>query len=575
MNKNVKAILGMTFAALMLASCGGNNPSGDSQGQSTGPSASSGAGTSSGKYPDYKRLEDFDRGGMTFVDAEGVETPLTRRILENNAGTPCLAPLGEQRILVVPVGLDDDTGSSPAYPGISRSGRTEMQTQERLQMIRNLFFGEASDTGWQSVKSYYETSSFGKCTITGDLMLQNGGWWKPGKKPSQYNSQQALKDIRTFYTTEYAKDNHGALGAEAKPWKWYDQDGDGFVDTIWMVYSAAIHAYETDTTTNSYWAYVSRTNNSANKTVPQPMCHAWASIDFMDKAYGTGLDGHTFIHETGHIFGIDDYYSYDYNATPFGGIDMQDQNVGDQNAFSKWQYGWTSPYVVDDNAYIEMEPTTTSGVSVIIPSPNYNGTVYDEYFLIEFMSPVGLCEKDYKTGYEGTVGFTKPGLRISHVDARACRNALTDAPYEDANAVGRNAKRMRVLNTPSGRGVAQWRDTFDNEATGTSGSMYMINMFQAAGFDDKNNLLTQRISASNGDLFTKGFTFDLEPYYDTTTGTETNQWYTFMPSKSNLWNKAQDTTTRKIDYSCTFDYAVTVLDVSKTKVSFIIEKLVA
>ena len=573
MNKNVKAILGMTFSALLLAGCNqGGNPSGSSAASST-PAASSQEG-SHGRYDDYKKLEDFERGGMTFHDASGKEVPLTRRILENNAGTPCLAPLGEQRILVVPVGLDDDEGSSPAYPGISKSGRTEKQTQERLEQIRNLFFGEAEDTGWQSVKSYYETSSFGKCTITGDLMLQDGGWWKPGKKPSQYSSSQALKDIRDFYNTEYAKENHGALGADAKDWKWYDQDNDGYIDTIWMVYSAAIHAYEPNATTNNYWAYVSRTSNTASKANPQPMCHAWASIDFMDKAYGEGMDGHTFIHETGHIFGIDDYYNYDYNSTPFGGIDMQDQNVGDQNAFSKWQYGWVAPYVVDDNAYIEMEPTTTSGQSVILPSPDYNGTVYDEYFLLEFMAPVGLCEKDYKTGYEGTTGFTKPGLRISHVDARACRSKLTDAPYDNADTLGRNATRMRVLNTPSGRNVSAWKDTFDNEELDTSKSMYMINMIQASEFSEADNLLTKRKNATNSDLFIKGYSFDLEPYYDQIKETYENQWYTFMPSGSNLWNKAQDTVTREVDYECTFDYSVSVIDVSKTKIKFVVEKIV-
>lgn len=591
MKPTTPLIVSLAFLAMSLASCGGSSASSSpaqssseessasSASQSSASSASSAssssAASSSNPYADYKTLEDFEKGTSTYLDASGKEQTLTRRTLEDNAGQPCLAPLGEQRILVVPLGLDDDPepkGKNDPYPTVSKSGRTEKQTQERLQQIENLFFGAPEDTGWQSVKSFYETSSFGQCTITGQMMLQNGDWYRPGKKPSEYNSVMALSDIRNFYTTEYAKTDHGALGADAHEWTWFDQDGDGYIDTIWIVYSAAIHAYETSTDGNNYWAYVSRTSNNPNKTKPQPMCYAWASIDFMDQAYGEGMDSHTFTHETGHIFGIDDYYDYDGESAPLGGVDMQDHNIGDHNAFSKWQYGWLQPYVVDDNAYIEMEPTTTSGKAVIIPSPEFNGTCYDEYLMIEFMSPVGLCEQDYKKGYEGVTGYTKPGLRITHVDGRATPGALTAAPLTTPEEVA-TASRMRVQNTKSGRGRAAYRDTFDNPYTGTERSMYMINTIQASGFSEERNLLTQTGTSGNSDLFTKGFTLDFEPYYDRTREDMWNDYYVFMPSYSNLWNKAQDPTTREINEDWTIDFSIRVIDVHKDLVKFVIERV--
>ena len=583
MIKNGRFYAGLTLLGMLLVSCGGGNSSAESSSpvvssesapsSSVSSSVSSSSSSSSNKYANYKRLEDFSKGVTTYSDMAGNEYPLTRQILETNSGTPCLTPLGEQRILVVPLGLDDDDepkGPNDAYPTVSKSGRTEKQTAERLQQIENLFFGKAEDTGWQSVKSYYETASYGKCTITGSVMTQDGGWFRPGRKPKGYGSREALNDIKQFYTSEYAKENHGALGADAKDWKWYDQDRDGYIDTIWIVYSAPIHAWESSSTSMEYWAYVSRTGNRANKSDPNPMCYAWASIDFMDKAYGEGLDGHTFIHETGHIFGIDDYYNYEGTSSPLGGVDMQDHNIGDQNAFSKWQFGWTSPYVVDENAYIELEPTTLSGNSVIIPSPDFNGTCYDEYFLIEAMAPVGLCEQDYKQGYENVTGYTKPGLRITHVDARTSRGSQSDGPYYTPEDVA-TCSQMRVMNTPNGRGYATYRDTFDNPATGTSRPMYMINTIQASGFSKDHNLLTQSLNSGNDDLFTKGFSFDLEPYYDTTLKQDFNDFYYFMPSYSNLWNKAQDVKTREVDDSCTVNFSLTVLDASKEKVSFIIE----
>lgn len=558
------------LVGFLAASCSPNTTESSEQNIPSSNPVSS-VGSSEDKYANYKHLEDFDRAAESFTDSNGKEFQITRHTLEANDGSPCLPSLGEQRILVVPLGLDDDEGSSPAYPTISKSGRTEKQTQQRLQQIENLFFGRAEDTGWQSLKSYYETASFGKLTITGQVMKQNGDWYRPGKKPMNYSSTAALSDIKSFYTSEYNKTNHGALGADAHEWKWFDQDNDGYIDAIWIVYSAAIHAYETSSTTNNYWAYVSRTSNSPSTASPNPMCYAWASIDFMDQGpYGEGLDGHTFIHETGHIFGADDYYSYDDTEAPLGGIDMMDHNIGDHNAFSKWQYGWTTPYVVDDTAYIEMEPTTASGKSVIIPSPNWNGTVYDEYFLIEFMSPVGLCA-EYKTGYQSTTGYTKPGLRITHVDARARKSnnkEVLSTPEEVAKATG-----MRILNTPSGRGYASWKDTFDNPITETSRSMFMINIMQASGFSKDNNLLVRSGTSTNSDLFTKGFSFDLTPYENTLTGEFFNDWYYLMPSYSNLWNKAQNPDSREVDQNCAFEYVINVLDVTKEKVKFVIEKL--
>ncbi|MCR5078517.1 MAG: hypothetical protein K6B65_01145 [Bacilli bacterium] len=573
-----KVIFPLASLTLMmtLASCGGSpatssTPAASSSQEATTSSAEASSSKEENPYADYKTLKDFERGGSTYTDSKGQEVPLTRHTLEANAGSPCLPSLGEQRILVVPLGLDDDTITSPAYPSIVASGRTDMQTEERLEQIENIFFGEADGKGWQSLKSFYETSSFGNLTITGQVMKQDGGWYRPGKKPKDYSSTQALNDIKTFYTTEYSKENHGALGEDAHEWTWFDQDKDGYIDTIWIVYSAPIHAYEPSATSSNYWAYVSRTNKTASKASPNPMCYAWASIDFMDQGgYEEGTDFHTFIHETGHIFGIDDYYSYDDTEAPLGGIDLMDHNIGDHNAFSKWQYGWSQPYVVDDSAYIEMEPTTTSGDSVIIPAPDWNGTCYDEYMLIEFISPVGLCS-EYKGGYSNTTGYTKPGLRITHVDGRAYKSKNTEilsTPEEVATATT-----MRVMNTPSGRGYPQWKDTFTNKETGTDRSMYMINIMQASGFSKDNNLLVMSGTSTNNDLYTKGFTFDLTPYYDSSLKADFNDWYYLMPSYSNLWNKAQDPLTREVDETCTFNYTVEVLDVTKEKVKFVIEKL--
>lgn len=64
-----------------------------------------------------------------------------------------LPSVGESRILVVPVKLNDGPSWSVTM----------------LENVNLAFFGEALETGWQSVKSFYETSSYGKLTLTGEV----------------------------------------------------------------------------------------------------------------------------------------------------------------------------------------------------------------------------------------------------------------------------------------------------------------------------------------------------------------------------------------------------------------------
>ena len=80
---------------------------------------------------------------------------------------------------------------------------------------------------------------------------------------------------------------------------------------------------------------------------------------------------------------------------------------------------------------------------------------------------------------------------------------------------------------------------------------------------DKNWTLTSTYNASNASLFQKNGFFNLKPNWG---------WAkTFMPSKSNLWNKAKtttgwtgkDTQAYTIDETCTFNYSLKVISIEK------------
>ena len=52
-----------------------------------------------------------------------------------------------------------------------------------------------------------------------------------------------------------------------------------------------------------------------------------------------------FIHEFGHILGIDDYYDTSASGEhPMEGYDIMDAMLGDHNAFSKFNQGWLTSW---------------------------------------------------------------------------------------------------------------------------------------------------------------------------------------------------------------------------------------
>jgi hypothetical protein len=180
---------------------------------------------------------------------------------------------------------------------------------------------------------------------------------------------------------------------------------------------------------DTFWAFTTWANNDSDKSSPMANTYCWASYDFMYEGYGTSkVDAHTFIHETGHMMGLEDYYSYkdssnDAFSAPMGCIDMMDYNIIDHDAYSKFAYGWVNPYKIDHAGTLTLRPSESTGDCAIIPtSGGWNGNAFDEYMMIEYYTPTGLNESDSESRYEGTypLGFSENGIRIYHVDSRLC-----------------------------------------------------------------------------------------------------------------------------------------------------------
>ncbi|MDY0214516.1 MAG: hypothetical protein RBS24_03240 [Bacilli bacterium] len=318
--------------------------------------------------------------------------------------------VGDQKMLVVPVKFSD---TSPTYGNDTTIVNT----------LNKAFFGASSDTGWESLTSYYEKSSYGALKITGEVLTPFNLGYSTATLEAKPKDDQNYWD-QTHYVLESI---YNTLSAEKL--KEYDVNKDGHVDSVFLVYLAPVKD-----NSDLYWAYQYYWNRYSNETKPTFNTYAWASYEFMydELPYSTlKPSAHTFIHETGHLLGLDDYYDYDGKVMPVGGYDMMDFNIIDHNMYSKYLNNWSLPFVPVGEADITLRPAEASGDFILL-NKNWNGHVYDEYILIEYYTPTGLNQKDAFDGYGSVSAFTVPGVRIFHVDSRIRTHySQTDVRWTD------------------------------------------------------------------------------------------------------------------------------------------------
>ncbi len=407
--------------------------------------------------------------------------------MKEAAGYVNLPSTGTQKLLVIPVNFTD-YGCANLSRGCSTT-RTDIETT---------FFGSASSTGWQSVASYYSASSYGNLSLTGTVTP----WFTVDKSRTQLNDLSGYSDP-TYYVLRKAVEWYKATSASALTD--YDQNGDGYLDAVWLVY-----ATNYDTTGDSiYWAYTYWDyQQTGSVSSPVANVYAWASYNFMwEGGYSVSgspkVDAHTFIHETGHVLGLDDYYTYDdsdWGAA--GGVDMMDYNIVDHNAYSKMAMGWTMPYVTDKTAgqfSITLNPFESSGDCLILKN-DWNGSPLDEYLLIEFYTPTGLNQSDSASGGypgNGLAGFSVPGIKIYHIDSRmgTFNSAYEFVSFTDT-VVSNNTyyTDLAVSNTAS--------YSYANQ------NYKLIHLLEAG----KTNTFKQGGTATNNTLFFAGKTFSPSAY---------------------------------------------------------------
>lgn len=310
---------------------------------------------------------------------------------------------GDQKIIVVPVDFSD-----------YKVDKLEIGKSTYIENLNKAFFGVSNNNAYVSVSEYFNRSSYGKLRLSGKVCDQ---FFRFPKSVSEINYNKTSRDI-------IVKDIYPELV------KWYksiyndiaDYEVSGLKGNFVPFYLVYTYPATNKDSSDFFWAYTFSST---------PL--SWSSYSFMNTAYGEP-DAHTFIHEMGHMFGLEDYYPSS-NAEvvelvdPAGRIDMMDCSIGDETSFSKMMLNWTRPYYATDSCEIAIRPFTESG-DVILIGNDWNKTVFDEYYLIEFYSPTGLNTYDVSVGNSEATLPCLPGIKIYHVDARLAYVDLKRKPKD-------------------------------------------------------------------------------------------------------------------------------------------------
>lgn len=457
--KKKALITTVSLLSLLLTSCGqgANSGNGSNTGDIQVDTDASGLAT----VRIYKN-NDYSSNGR-FVPADKVDLELNYNdlsgTLSNNKSV--MPSLGDANLLVIPVHLP---------------GGNEYKTDKVKSDIEKVFFGDKDDSslGFKSVKQYYSEASYGKFNLSGTVT----DWFDATTLVSD------VKDITSgTYGTIVNKILRGAVewagSSQGINLKDFDNNEDGNIDGVYLVYDHLDWTTENyiqhesnpqfdSSTLNqafwnfTYWDFYSESKNDK----PSTSGFSWSSFDMMYTSYcernkndtpdlsdlsKIKLDSHTFIHEFGHLLGLEDYYSSsDSSYHPAGESTMMDQNIGDLDSYSKMLLGWVTPYVVYGTSEITITNVSkNSGNSVIVIPSNYaeisqsvedaikgnridkfryKFNPFSEYLMIDLYTPDGNNEQDTYGPYvfDRSAMANKVGVRIYHIDSRIFKCKVVD-----------------------------------------------------------------------------------------------------------------------------------------------------
>ena len=493
---------------------------------------------------------DYDR---STADQPTVQPDAQRSIVnwaDASSGLRSMPSKGDVNLLVVPVEIKDFAESDylnfnsqsgnvlKMMGGFSEEESWSLNNNDFNvdwpQLIEDSFFGETEDTGFESISSFYEKSSYGQLRIHGVVSPVFKTEKTYDELIDQMNSEgsKAVTDeiVSDVYQTFFKREKIYDLED-------FDSDGDRVVDGIWLVYDIPDSSMDPTMQLSSdlWWAYTTwNTDRTASSQGFNVYCWAskwflinglYANFPYMDIFSNVKADAHTFIHETGHMLGLNDYYDTAglyRTRNPAGGLIMMDHNVYDQDVYSKYLLGWVTPrqYWADDlntAQTITLRPFVETGDCIVLNLPDNSGWVGEEYVILAYWTPTGLNLTDSENPYMSQLGideyygFNQPGIMAFQVDSRYLRYAPQGGVWTAID----EASEDEIINAEDDSYSEAFMLLTNNDTGNYEGLNYSVSDVQLMLIDAQNQyahmqLQTSRnfVTADNSYLFHDGDTYD-------------------------------------------------------------------
>lgn len=306
-------------------------------------------------------------------------------------------------------------------------------SDEQLSNLDIAFNGTSEQTGWESVRTYYQKASYGNLNLSFDIAgvgdMKSVGYYTAQNTSTHYKNLTATEEGQTYNNGDNVL-LHEVLKYYASKLDLtkYDYNNDGTLDAVYLIYSAPVDYDDGD----FYWAYVTWNFDETKYDGKNAFYYMFTGLGFMEESVkggytdeyypeipGLKVNASTYIHETGHLLGLDDYYDYEENKgcnEGLGGADMMDSTVGDQNVYSKTMLGWLDPQIVTSTQTITIQSSQAKGDAILVPL-EFDNSYFCEYLLIDLYSAQGLnklhASMDNSYLYDGA----KYGVRIYHVSS--------------------------------------------------------------------------------------------------------------------------------------------------------------
>ncbi|MBE6141458.1 MAG: hypothetical protein E7175_01255 [Erysipelotrichaceae bacterium] len=359
---------------------------------------------------------------------------------------PGLPLEGDIKTLVVPVKFTDSTSYITNFDNVKED-------------IGYAFNGTKEQTGYESVKTFYEKESNNKITFNSTISD-----WYEAPHPSTYyydsdKQYDLTAEIADWYFTNHPEEDI----------KSYDVNHDGYFDGLYLIYGSPDYKtgnLDEEEAGEMWMAMKGKNSRPADLDKPTPNFYMWASFDTIypskeksvlrtgnengyseSAASGQGnnyelIHTHTLIHEIGHSFGLDDYYTYGGDTLYPAEGNMQTLTMMGHEPMSLLLYNWVDPIIPTETMTIDIDDFQSSH-NVILLTPEWNDldSPFDEYVLLELYAPNGLNEYDavlHPKSHEGesAASHNQVGFRIWHCDNRLAKSIGGDEyiyPYFDPN----------------------------------------------------------------------------------------------------------------------------------------------